>query len=60
MDRRFVAELYAGGTYCGNGNFYTEEAAIDWAKNDGFADKVKIIDLYTEQKKTVKITQTEV
>ena len=60
MNRRFVAELYCGRTYCGNGNFYTEQDALDWAQNDAFADKVKIIDLYTEQKKTIKLTLKEV
>ena len=60
MDRRFGAEIYCGGTYCGNGEFYTEEEALEWARNDGFCDKVIIRDYTAGKKKIVKITPQEV
>lgn len=45
-DMRYVANKYAGGTWCGNGYFQTMEECLEFAM-DGFCDYVRVKDLTT-------------
>lgn len=43
---RYVADKYAGGTWCGNGYFQTMEKCLEFTM-DGFCDYVRVKDLTT-------------
>ena len=57
IEIKFIINIYCGGTYCGNGFFDDENKAIEWAKNDAFCDKAKIVNVETGEKKTIKFNK---
>lgn len=53
MEAKYIAEKYCGRVYCGNAFLDTIEKCIEFG-DDGFCDKVKIINIETQEKKTIK------
>lgn len=52
---RYIVEIYAGGTYCGNALCDTYGACLDFFKADEFCDKAIIKNLETGDKNVVRI-----
>lgn len=44
---RYIAEIYCGGTYCGNAFFDTFEECCMYLLEDGVCDYMKVKDLET-------------
>lgn len=54
MDYRYIAEIYSGKVYCGNGHFNTLDECYKFALDDGFCDKMIVFDSEAEKKLVVK------
>ena len=55
MTDRYIANKYAGRTYCGNGFFDTFIECMQFG-DDGFCDRIVINDTVDNRKYTIKIT----
>lgn len=55
MEGKYAASKYCGGTYCGNGEFDSLEAAFEFA-NDGFCDYVRITNMVNGQILKIRFT----
>ena len=51
---KYIIDIYAGGTYCGNGSFESIEDCLKFLKEDVFCDEGKIIELETERRCTAR------
>ena len=58
MEYRYNAEKFCGRVYCGNGFFDTVDECVNFM-NDGFCDKVKVINMETQEKLIIKLRRSE-
>ena len=56
IDVKYIIEIYAGGTYCGNASCESVEDCLKFLENDGFCDEGKIIDFYNQRRCTARYT----
>lgn len=56
--RKYTAWKYAGGTYCGTGDFDTLDACLEFA-DDGFCDYVRVQDAGNGRKLKIHFEPTE-